>query len=267
MTFKRFDPNTPLIVSGVIRLADKYGIENLREHLIKVVASDWPTTLKEWDVFEIEVKAVKEKLAVMNDDEQHSEDLHCLRDHIPEPAAAIVFAHEFGCHQILPAAYYQLSTIEPNHDWNFDEDSSVPCARWELLSKDSLLRYVRGSNRLLARHPTEVDFLSSSCYPNPDAWEDYQVFYNVVAKPHCPAFFKYLIGKVRDFRPGPSRNPLRFLSQCLEYYNSGEGRQNLPIGPPVPCCFCELAIRGEIPEMRFNIWTEVPRYFDIEVLS
>ena len=41
-------------------------IEALREHLINVVASDWPTTLEEWDFFQAEVQAVKNKLATTN---------------------------------------------------------------------------------------------------------------------------------------------------------------------------------------------------------
>ena len=66
MTFRRFDPNTPLVVSGVIRLADKYCIESLREHLIQVVVSDWPTTLEEWDFFQAEIQAIKDKLVTTN---------------------------------------------------------------------------------------------------------------------------------------------------------------------------------------------------------
>ncbi len=83
MTFRRFDPYNPLIVNGVIRLADKCCIESLREHLVKVVVSDWPTTLQEWDVFPVEIQAVENKLAITNAGKVMVSDLDFVRDHIP----------------------------------------------------------------------------------------------------------------------------------------------------------------------------------------
>ncbi|KAI1784934.1 hypothetical protein LXA43DRAFT_900822, partial [Ganoderma leucocontextum] len=38
-----------------------------------------------------------------------------LSDYVPDPASAIVFPQEFGCHQILPAASYQLTYDERSH--------------------------------------------------------------------------------------------------------------------------------------------------------
>ncbi|KAI1784925.1 hypothetical protein LXA43DRAFT_1040201 [Ganoderma leucocontextum] len=262
MTFKRFDPNTPLAVSGVIRLADKYCIESLREHFIKVVISDWPTTLKEWDIFQIEIKAAKEKIALTNAEKEGPDpsDFDHLRDHIPEPASAIAFAQEFGCHQILPAAYYQLSTIEPYHGWNNNWQTSEPCARWELLSKDNLLRYIRGSNHLLVRNPHEVDFLSSPCYP-PRAVMDHEAYVAVLESP-CAVFFRHLIAKQWNARTGGlNRDPLAFLSRCLEYYASDIGRENVP---GMPCDYCDMSFRDIPKRLRSNIWALLPRYFDID---
>ena len=262
MTFKRFDPNTPLVVSGVIRLADKYGIESLREHLIKVVVSDWPTTLQEWVLFQIEIKGVKEKLDAINDGLKPRSNPSYLRDHIPEPASAIAFAQEFGCRQILPAAFYQLSTIEPYHDWDHNGNTWEPRARWELLSKDDLLRYIRGSNRLLARHPSEVDFLSSNCFP-PHLAGVYEEVYDRVVKSACAIFFRHLLGNVWDFRTRSTRDPLHLLSRCLEYYDSDTGRERVP---GMLCIYCEGAFRNQIPELRSKIWAELPRCFNLDEL-
>ena len=47
-----------------------------------------------------------------------------LSDVIPEPVSAIVFAQEFGCPEILPAAFYRLLQIDFNDDWSLRASDS-----------------------------------------------------------------------------------------------------------------------------------------------
>ena len=85
MSFRRFDPNKPVSLSGVVRLADKYLIEPLREHLVEQVVSDWPQTLDEWEKWKAEISRIEKGL----------EKSERLCDHIPEPVTAINFATKF----------------------------------------------------------------------------------------------------------------------------------------------------------------------------
>ncbi len=263
MTFKRFDPKTPLIVSGVIRLADKYCIESLREHLIKVVVSDWPTTLQEWDIFQIEIQAVKDKLVITNAEKDPrrvyiASARSDLRDHIPEPASAIAFAQEFGCYQILPAAFYQLATIAPTRSFHCNVSTSDPCVRWDLLSKETLLRYIRGSNTLL-HTPDPVSLMSSYCRPPPPA-PDEEVAGEVLLRSPCGVFFQHLIAKHWNFshKADLPRDSLRLLSQCLAYYDSAKARQDVP---KMPCQECEKAFRDRVSELRVSTWALLPMLF------
>ncbi len=101
--FKRWNPDAPIALTPVIRLADKYLIEGLRTALMRHVISDWPCTLAAWDASEGEANAIRDtyKRSVVSNP-------HAVRfaDQIPEPAAAIVFAREFACPEILPAVFY-----------------------------------------------------------------------------------------------------------------------------------------------------------------
>ena len=135
---QRLDPDK-LKVSGVVRLADKYLLESLQKHLIQQVISDWPTTLQEWDIRDAEIQAIR-KAADADTTSKARKEL------VPEPVAAILFAEEFGCRQILPAAFYQLAQTKLSHNWDDEgikRDSwmeSLPLARWSLLEKENLVR-------------------------------------------------------------------------------------------------------------------------------
>ena len=146
LSFKRLDPDK-LKVSGVVRLADKYLLESLQKHLIQQVISDWPTTLQEWDIRDAEIQAIR-KAADADTTSKARKEL------VPEPVAAILFAEEFGCRQILPAAFYQLAQTKLSHNWD-DEGikrdpwmESLPLARWSLLEKENLVRCLQGFQAL-----------------------------------------------------------------------------------------------------------------------
>ena len=71
----------PVVFAGILRLAAKYLIEPLRAHLIEQVVSDWPKTLKEWDLRQEEIQEFLR-------DRKHPS----VHEHFPEPATAIKFA-------------------------------------------------------------------------------------------------------------------------------------------------------------------------------
>ncbi len=137
-SFKRLDPDKALAISGVVRLAVKYLLEPLRNHLVQQIVSDYPTTLEEWDIRDAEIQATRKAVFAQKTTK--------LSRIIPEPVAAIIFAQEFGCPQILPAAFYQLAQINFKDAWeDLDEEvppwmNSIPAARWSLLEKDNLVR-------------------------------------------------------------------------------------------------------------------------------
>ncbi|PIL28653.1 hypothetical protein GSI_08695 [Ganoderma sinense ZZ0214-1] len=259
MTFKRFDPNTPLVVSGVIRLADKYCIESLREHLIKAVVSDWPTTLDEWDAFQAEIEAVKKRIRLTWHRKPPSE-WEYLCDHVPEPASVIVFAQEFGCHQILPAAFSQLMLISPNNYWESEWRDVELVARWSLLDKDALRRYMMGADRVLAYHPLPHQLLSDECTL---LTEEGVLDIEAIEQSPCGIFSKLLLDKVwaRRRHDGTKIDPLNLLEKCIEYGQSPE-RHSIPGSF---CVRCDITIFRRISSMREHLWANLPDYFQLQV--
>ena len=74
-----------------------------------------------------------------------------LDDLFPEPVAAIEFAFEFQCYDLLPAAYYQLSRFDINETprrrrpaWSGPDENP----NWSLLRQDELFRYYQGKHKL-----------------------------------------------------------------------------------------------------------------------
>ncbi|KAM5546236.1 hypothetical protein V8D89_000362 [Ganoderma adspersum] len=256
MTFERFDPDTPLVVSGVIRLADKYCIEKLREHLIKVVVSDWPTTLQEWDVFQVEVEAAKQRVGILNSGKFVSDWDHVC-NHVPEPASAIAFAQEFGCREILSAAFYQLMLTSPSCRWEDHYWRRIGLvARWSLLDKDALRRYMIGVDAFLRYRPAPHKLLSQECRPMTAEGE---LDFASMERSPCYTFSKLLLDRVWARNDGMRIDPLDLLQKCVEYGLS-------PAKYSIPgslCDRCDMAIFPRISSLRTQIWGRVPVYFEI----
>ena len=47
--YKRYNPNTPVVVHGALKLSIKYGCDTLRARLVENLEADWPQTLAQGD--------------------------------------------------------------------------------------------------------------------------------------------------------------------------------------------------------------------------
>lgn len=130
-------------------MAIKYEMDSLRAFLIKFVAGDWPLTLFQWDAMIAERNSF-----LLTPEDERPEGLPYLADRVLEPASAIVFAREFGCTEILPAALYLLLMTpilcewEPHDSTNVSLICDATLARWDLLDAQTLLGLHRGLDAL-----------------------------------------------------------------------------------------------------------------------
>ncbi|KAI1787046.1 hypothetical protein LXA43DRAFT_896846 [Ganoderma leucocontextum] len=270
ITFKRHDPNTPVAVSGVIRLADKYCLQSLHDHLVKQVAADWPTTVHEWDVLQGEIAAVwKLALTAANPPFGGLPDDGAFSDLIPEPVSAIRFAQEFGCPEILPAAFYQLAHISLKNDWRLRDHPGDPAdraakrdplARWSMLGHDNLLRCLRGFQELDEYFPPIRTFVCERCRPSDS--EDEELVHNVGGS-GCYAAMHRMISTVGTGRRGSKRDPIALLLQCVELREEadsiaqrfgGRGSESL-------CEECWDTFEEQALEERERLWNSLPQYF------
>lgn len=93
------------VITPILDLSRKYGINRMREQIQGHLESDWPQTLKEWDKLEREIEFMG------NDSGAHD---NCL----PETVATIKLARQFDIPSILPAAFYHLSRLSILNDWD-----------------------------------------------------------------------------------------------------------------------------------------------------
>ncbi|KAI1787048.1 hypothetical protein LXA43DRAFT_740426 [Ganoderma leucocontextum] len=257
LVFKRNDPNTPLTISGVVRLADKYLIEPLHRCLVQQVCEDWPATLNDFDIKQGEIDSLRE-VALANVPFKYTTTPigGRISDVSPEPASAILFAQEFGCPQILPAAFYRLSLIPVASDWS-SFSPHHPVARWSLLEKDNLLRCMHGSQALSRYRPPVSDFMGDRCA---EAWlqDDRET--------SCYRFIARLFEVV--WNQGPSMDqihgdPLRSLTKCLGFDKMPElSKAHFPDGV---CMDCDEKLSDALGVAeRKRIWAELPKWFKFE---
>ncbi len=225
-------------LTGLMGLADKYLIDTIRIAIIAHIRSTWPTTLSEWDHVQ-ECTALAAKTGLPYD------------RILPEPLAAIQFANMFNVPEILPAAFYYLSTISMEHD----RDSQLPktgvtlkeqpSARWSILDRQGLFQFITGRDRL---HDRAFQLASGRAvsYPCPGTHHP------------CPAARKALPGEllqcfVRETE-GP-RDPLGAFKR-LEKTVSRNGSF---------CSKCKPGLSRDLLRPRESLWNELPGFFNFEL--
>lgn len=176
---QKYDPDTPLLVTGILRIATKYQVEPLRTRIVEHVKADWPQTLVEWDRLETDIAQLAQAHAAVKTALGRSRyriDGRYLDQRVAEPVAAIRLAREFNIPSILPAAFYTLARISPEHDrhphpetlgptiWSqWDTQPAFRTARWSLLTTEDYRCLVRGQSMILDQH-----FRINGCYVNDD---------------------------------------------------------------------------------------------------
>lgn len=113
----------PVVFGGLVRVAQKYMVQDIAQVVVRYIADAWPKTLEEWD-------AAEKDLDVM------------------EPASAYLFALEHGLDDMLPAAFYKLVTTPTTDLWDHDTYSG---ARWDMLVvQNELLPFVQARDEICA---------------------------------------------------------------------------------------------------------------------
>ncbi len=240
---------------GVVRLADKYLIEPLQKRLIKQFCDNWPKTLHDWDVQRAEVMAVANILPPSG-----HRVVDPFSDLVPEPASAIVFAQEFCCPAILPAAFYRLLSIDITDDWSC-RDSAVDrhnlslnsrLAKWGLLDKDNLMRYLHGLREVDRYDPHIKMFMSDGCWPFDEESQ--------ASGTPCLLYVQRMINLVREGRA--RRDPIFWLADCMEHdLFPALSKEYFPEGL---CAECRKVLYRAVPRERQRIWGELPKWFHLE---
>jgi hypothetical protein len=221
LPFERWNPNTPLLVHGVLKMATKYQFDRLRERIVKHVESDWPTTLHAWDFRQAEIIRYQK-------DHPEPKEGEFTHEHFPEPVSAIRLAREFNIPTILPAAFYHLSTVPPENHWEGEagQDEYWQRARWDLMQHGDFMNLLFFNTRV---------WLHSDLYHHIKASLD-------LCKSNCrPMFAKASINSLQD-------SPCDSLLFATINYSSSRLRAFKL------CHNCIEAVEREVEENRGELW-------------
>lgn len=254
---------TALELSGIVRLADKYLLDSLRADLVQRVVDEWPKDLLEWDIREAELEKIKTAI-MCGSSEQSQHFMDCM----PEPASAIMFAEEFGCHEVLPAAFCALARVNVHDKWeDIPADggyTSMLFARWTLLDSKNLLRFIRGCDHLdnhhamISRSIQDGLMLSPSCIPwwtsekplDPSRVRDDEPY-------PCLRFIK----RLRDAAWTYERDPIGGFQKLLDRTNTPRPSSAFLRDLCVPC---HGAFRHWVMDQRESLWEQIPHIFELD---
>ncbi|TFY59748.1 hypothetical protein EVG20_g7671 [Dentipellis fragilis] len=257
LSLKPYDPDMPLKVRPLLRMADKFQVDALREHIVAQLVSDWPQTVRQWDKLESEIKAREDTLS---SDYQYQQKWIFVDDQFPEPASAIRLARDFNMPEILGPAFYHLSRINIESNWDASrgvDQHGKPrrlcgrgyrTARWELLEKEYYVSVLRGRHRLKAAAAKALNFMR---VPSRSQAEKDQN----PCTPKCDAEKLWFSWRDLNVRLAVTDDVLATLRVYAE--------ETLDTFDDHMCTFCYLKASAYICKCRKKLWEGLGEYFGL----
>lgn len=235
------------MIHGALKLAIKYECDALRTRLVENIEADWPQTLVQWDARRTEAIIARSEHGLRGNGKVNG--LY-LDDRLPEPASAIRIASDFNIPSILPAAFYQLASINTDADWDAYRSSptvegkhlrfGARTARWSLLDKRDLMRLVHGQKSLAAAtRAIGTDLFGPRCPRNAKGCSK--------ARSDC---WKYL----QENAPVSMDDPLEILHDCISLHE---------FFTDLPCATCSADIANLAEKKRHELWRSLPAFFNL----
>lgn len=134
------DPDRLYVWDCLLEMAHKYEMSEVSKEIAQDLSSQWPVTLRDWDIM------VSTRRAIFG---SKNVDHPSYRINYPEPAVAIAFCRRFELNpRSRAAALYALSTIPADQKWHKGQR-----ARWHLLGLDDYrdLALISGLHRALCQ--------------------------------------------------------------------------------------------------------------------
>ncbi|KAL6307685.1 hypothetical protein BKA93DRAFT_727017 [Sparassis latifolia] len=243
--YKRFNPDTPVLVQGTLKLAIKYECDALRARIVQNLEADWPQTLAQWDARRVESVLLKSEHSLQFTGKVNG--LY-LDDRLPEPASAIRIASDYNVSSILPAAFYHLALLSTDADWDAYRANpgkhlrfGARTARWRLLDKRDLMRLVHGQ-KLLAAYTRDIgtDIFGLRCQRGGKGCAK--------ARTECWRYFQ-------ENAPISMDDPLDILYDCTRLDT---------LFTDLPCTTCVGDVCSMAEKKRRELWRSLPAFFNLK---
>ncbi|TDL26491.1 hypothetical protein BD410DRAFT_741816 [Rickenella mellea] len=232
-------------VTGVLRLATKYEISALRNHIRNVLDLDWPSTFEAWETNEF----------ATNDMIGASEKRFTMASKLPNSSEIINLARECRITSILPAAFYNIARIQESDEFDgyFKHDYlNNACYRKSEMddcSSDDLVRIIVGRESL-RRHSWDIyrgtrTWLYSEC-----AFEEDE------RRERCHL-------KLKEWWTKTAGECLFVMEDLLGALRMIIGTMDEDLSNEV-CLECRRTLVGRMKEQQQEIWGLLPIYFRLE---
>lgn len=131
---RKRNPDFPLESMRLMKLADKYHLDVVKNEIVSRLSADWPKDLEQWDLAD-----------VCGEFYIHAGHFICLKDWpedlLPEPISAALLAKEGRVTGILTSVFYDMYRVKRDSDW--DKGTHVVSyffkgARWSLATTEQM---------------------------------------------------------------------------------------------------------------------------------
>ncbi|EKM50913.1 uncharacterized protein PHACADRAFT_104048 [Phanerochaete carnosa HHB-10118-sp] len=222
--------DSPLLLSGLLDISDKYKIPGIVSVIKEHVRKEWPTTLAGWEIRQIELQST------------------ATHDILPEPVSAIQFATAYDIPSILPAAFYHLAVLPTKRDWHdVPERPSLPAqsypvanshaARWFSLDDCNAVRFTKGRDAMLEYY---FAHFADNMVPVTDAYGRRDT--------GCICKFESLQTEMQCAGVCQNLDCLQELKRLIERCDHAHGF----------CGRCVTRVRQNFAKLRADIWNRLP---------
>ena len=237
------EPDAAFTMFGVLKLADKFMVEPLKELILSHIRLDWPKSLKKWD-------QRQEKYRARFKRQNQSQPCRWA----PDPASVIQVARRYDP-TLLPLVFYQLSTLRREDVGDTREifcDPPSAVARWTLLSQQDELCIERGRLAMMIWIMHEFDTFDFEDWDCPGGHD-------------CHLRMKARLVEVhrRIMRHADPLKMLEMLAKIDEEEGDFENNKDYWSGamPDVICESCDSNWKSYIPPIRADLFNSLDSFF------
>ncbi|KAF5393199.1 hypothetical protein D9757_000531 [Collybiopsis confluens] len=245
----QFTADSFVAVSALIRLATKYQVYRLRKELLRGLSLVWPSSLASWDAREG---------AMMRPDNVYEP-----RAFAPHPILIINLARSVDAHELLPAAFYDLSRCSISHiAAGYAASERQDCHQ---LSEEDLFNLLKGREDASRFFSTFLVNQLEGRQPSPDCI--YLRIGNHSQRRSCQVAFENIFCSIlrasNSLASYRSCDPLFSIIEADTICDGHDGAQGLMR----PCEVCRSHFQLEVEAARDELWYSLPVFFNVHVSS
>ncbi|TBU29539.1 hypothetical protein BD311DRAFT_660896 [Dichomitus squalens] len=238
------------MISAVLRLATRYGVETLRESALRTLSLSWPETLPVWEVREKAVTSV--------------DGVYAPRPGLPHPLVLIRLAREVDAPRLLPSAFYDLSRYLPSQ---LMEGHTTADGVHHELDIDDLCRVLRGKEQAARFFSTFIVTELEGRTPSQLCMHRNEVQPSL--KRACQMAFEAvtfeLIRDVNGMVCNRNSDPLFSIGESVTMQTRDDhpGIENKAAYRACEACRLEYSVIVEVAKEEF--WRQLPSWFELDV--